>query len=212
MSEEAGQGMRERKKQRTRRVIIETAYRLFGEHGYEETTVNQIAAAADVSPGTFFNHFPAKEDVVFSEPDLLDLAVRRIAEREPGEAPVDVLVRTIAGLLTGPRDPGDELEVLRLRLTMTVPALRSAVLQRLFDAQERFADALRATRPGELGEIEALALIGAVIGAMMAAARGALVRDLPLPEAVDTALAGIAASLRQQPRPERTDSPVTSPA
>lgn len=195
MTEGAAQGMRERKKQRTRRAVVEAAYRLFDERGYEETTVNEIAAAADVSPGTFFNHFPAKEDVVFSEPGQLDRLLRLIGERRDDEPAAAVLVRAIIAALTGPRDPRDELEVLRLRLTLTVPALQAAVLQRLFGAQERIAEALRATRPGELGELESLALVGAVCGAMIAAARGALARDLPVAQAVEEALEGIAASL-----------------
>jgi len=195
MSEGTGQGMRERKKQRTRRAVVEAAYRLFDERGYEETTINEIAAAADVSPGTFFNHFPAKEDVVFAEPVLLDDLLRLIAGRAPAESAAGVLVRAITESLAGPRDPRDATEVLRLRLTLTVPALQAALLQRLFDAQERVAAALRATRPGELGDMESLALVGAVCGAMIAAARGAFARELPVAEAVEEALAGIAASL-----------------
>ncbi len=52
-------GLRERKKQKTRESIQRTALRLFGKQGYEATTVEQIAAAAEISPSTFFNYFPA---------------------------------------------------------------------------------------------------------------------------------------------------------
>ena len=60
-------GLRERKKVKTRAAIREHALRLFREQGYAETTVDQIADAAEVSPSTFFRYFPTKEDVVLDD-------------------------------------------------------------------------------------------------------------------------------------------------
>src|SRR6516165_949039 len=59
-------GLRERKKQRTRELISDTARKLFAERGFERVSVAEIARAAEVSGATVFNYFPTKEDLVFS--------------------------------------------------------------------------------------------------------------------------------------------------
>lgn len=62
--DDAALGLRERKKQRTRATIVDVAARLCAQRGYENTTVDQIAAAADISPRTFSRYFPNKEAVI----------------------------------------------------------------------------------------------------------------------------------------------------
>ena len=64
-SEHRELGLRERKKQRTRELIAETARRMFVERGFEHVTVAEIARAAEVSEKTVFNYFPTKEDLVY---------------------------------------------------------------------------------------------------------------------------------------------------
>ena len=61
-------GLRERKKLKTKEAIQREALRLFQEQGYDETTIEQIAEAVEISPSTFFNYFPTKEDVVIQDP------------------------------------------------------------------------------------------------------------------------------------------------
>src|ERR1041384_4302319 len=90
------EGLRERKKQRTRRTIASEALRLFAERGYEETTIADIAEAADVSPRTFFSYFPSKEDVVFAEIDERLAEVREgVARRPAGETPLESMRRIV---------------------------------------------------------------------------------------------------------------------
>src|SRR2546425_5565213 len=88
-----GGGLRERKKQKTRESTQRAALRLFVKQGYEETTIEQIAAAAEISPSTFFNYFPTKEDVVLF--DAYDpRAIRMFLER-PKDEPLNVVVRRV---------------------------------------------------------------------------------------------------------------------
>jgi len=110
------EGLRERKKQRTRDQIVEAAMRLFAERGYQATTIADIATAADVAPRTFFSYFPSKEAVVFHnvERDLDGLATA-LRDRLPGETVFDALRRWIDAMFEG--WAADEQEaVLRKRL------------------------------------------------------------------------------------------------
>ena len=79
-------GLRERKKQKTRWSIQEHALRLFEKQGYEQTTVDQIAAAAEISPSTFFRYFKTKEDVVLE--DEYDPMLLALLAQEPSDEPL----------------------------------------------------------------------------------------------------------------------------
>jgi AcrR family transcriptional regulator len=85
-------GLRERKKRRTREAIVEAAFELFAERGFEDTTVAEIADAAEIAPRTFFAYFPSKEDVVFADfPEMLEVAVARLHDRPTGESVIDAM-------------------------------------------------------------------------------------------------------------------------
>ena len=110
------QGLRERKKQRTRRQIIDAAMGLFAERGYHATTIADIAAAADVAPRTFFSYFPSKEAVVFHNVDAtLDGLAAALRDRLPGETAFDALRRFIDTMFDEVTGDEDEV-VLRKRL------------------------------------------------------------------------------------------------
>jgi AcrR family transcriptional regulator len=90
------EGLRERKKQRTREQIIEAAMGLFAERGYQATTIADIATAADVAPRTFFSYFPSKEAVVFHTVDRdLDGLANALRDRLPDDTAFDALRRWI---------------------------------------------------------------------------------------------------------------------
>jgi len=92
LMEEATAGLRERKRDRTRRAIADAALDLFDRHGFHATTIPQIASAADVSPRTVSGYFPAKEDLAFPEADeRIGALERRLRTRPPGETTAEAL-------------------------------------------------------------------------------------------------------------------------
>src|SRR3954452_13637374 len=79
-------GLRERKKQRTRQLIAETARALFVERGFDRVRVAEVARAAEVSEQTVFNYFATKEDLVFWRLGAFEAQLlSAIRERAPGE-------------------------------------------------------------------------------------------------------------------------------
>src|SRR3954454_278602 len=94
------EGLRERKKRATRDLIAATARRLFAQRGFDAVTVAEVAAAADVSEKTVFNHFATKEDLVFAGGDVrLAPLQAAIAERPPGTSVLDVFRASSAAIL-----------------------------------------------------------------------------------------------------------------
>jgi AcrR family transcriptional regulator len=176
------EGRRERKKLRTRKLIVTTAIRLFLDQGYEQTTIAQITAEADVAKKTFFNHFPSKEDVLFADVEQYyrDATRQVIAERKPEESIPDLLLRIyelgVARELAvnSPFHDADADTVERLnQLVMSVPALQAKSLQVWFDLVRRMAEALADAYPDELDDVTAAAAVGALMGAAQGAVQGA---------------------------------------
>jgi AcrR family transcriptional regulator len=116
-------GLRERKKQRTREQIVDAAFALFAERGFQATTVADIAAAADIAPRTFFAYFPSKEAVVFFDFDELFASLKStIEERPEGETAIDALRRWLEHSLPATHEESHEA-VLRKRLCIDHPSL-----------------------------------------------------------------------------------------
>jgi AcrR family transcriptional regulator len=159
-------GLRERKKARTRASLREHALRLFREQGYQATTVEQIAAAAEVSPSTFFRYFPTKEDLILQ--DDLDVRMLEAFSRQPADlSPVAAIRAATREALTS--FGFADLEQIRetIRLTMTVPEIRVRAMDEFARTIEVIAGAVgkRVGRPADDMAVRTLA--GAVIGVIM---------------------------------------------
>lgn len=133
-------GLRERKKQKTREAIQRAALRLFTRQGYEETTVEEIAAAAEISPSTFFNYFPTKEDVVLY--DMYDpIAIEMILKR-PKDEPLNTVARQVLQAMAELFERDKEMMLERAKLVMEVPELRGRMWDELERTQNLFARVL----------------------------------------------------------------------
>jgi AcrR family transcriptional regulator len=161
-------GLRERKKAKTRAAIQHEALRLFREHGYEATTVEQIAQAAEVAVSTLFRYFPAKEELVLT--DTYDpLIIDAIRAEPPALDPVGAVRAGLKSIFAAISQ--EELADLRERATLavTIPELRAAMLDRFADTMRQISG-LVAERAGlDVDDFEAHALAGAMVGVMIAA-------------------------------------------
>jgi AcrR family transcriptional regulator len=130
-------GLRERKKQQTREAIIRAAFRLFRKRGFEATTIAEIAAAADISPRTFFSYFESKEAVVFHDFDeVREGLAAHLQRRQRGETTFDALRAWVDDWVKA-ADVQRHEETARRALIRKTPALRAhddanhAVVERL---------------------------------------------------------------------------------
>ncbi|WP_245192193.1 TetR/AcrR family transcriptional regulator [Amycolatopsis azurea] len=182
--------LRERKRARTRQALIDAATELFERKGYDETTVADIAAAAEIGARTFFSYFASKEELLFPEADArIQAAIEAIATREPTEGPADVLLRALGEVSDTSDDLVSPLSALRLRMIQTVPAVRGRALQLQLDAQREIAKHLADAFPDQLDLVRAGALTGAFVGAVTGALQALFdTADAADPAALRTAM------------------------
>src|SRR4051794_28334527 len=165
-------GLRERKKAKTRAAIQQHALRLFGDRGYQATTVEQIADAADVSPSTFFRYFPTKEDVVLHD-ELDPKLIAALRGQPPEIGSIEAIRRSMREVFEGLPEAEAALEFERHELARTVPELRARMADQFTGGMAMLAEALaeRAGRPPDDFGVRVLA--GAVVGIGLAAVLGA---------------------------------------
>ncbi|MCU0482937.1 MAG: TetR family transcriptional regulator [Chloroflexi bacterium] len=139
-------GLRERKKVETRLALARAAMRLFEERGFAATTVDDIAAAANVSRRTFFRYFATKEEVFIVDPQgKLDALHVALADGPPGEPTIAALRRGIVALAAAYFDP--DLLQAEYRVAYREPGIAAAALA----YQVRWEDALAQEVATDLG-------------------------------------------------------------
>ncbi len=160
----------------TRRDVARAALDLFARRGYDETTVDDIAAAVGISRRTFFRYYESKPDVVWGEFDIELVRLRDSLTEAPADDPLmDVLRRSV---MATNRFGAGELDELRIRMVLigTVPDLvaHSAVrYEEWCDVVAAFAASRLGGSPGDLGpQTVARAALGAAMAAFACWARG----------------------------------------
>ena len=188
------QGLRERKKLKTKEAIQREAMRLFQEQGYDETTIEEIAAAAEISPSTFFNYFPTKEDVVLF--DRYDPMIATMMSAEPANEPLSAMLRSAIQGLAVVMERDRDIILVRGRLGLEVPALRARFWEELEKARDLLTGLIAARVGRDPGDFElrvlAMVLVTAAFEAslewMRRGGRGSLM-DL-VTQALDVAQVG----------------------
>ena len=161
-------GLRERKRARTFSEIQHEALRLFVAQGYEQTTIEQIAEAVEISPSTIFRYFPTKEDLVL--PDEYDsLIVASLAAGPTGESAVTAMRRVLAETLSDVVKQDPSMFLTRGRLMLEVPALRARLWSFLQENEAVLCQVFAAQSGRDPKDFEMRVAAGAIIGAIMAA-------------------------------------------
>ncbi|OHV28899.1 hypothetical protein BBK14_17335 [Parafrankia soli] len=141
-------GLRERKKERTRDELASAACHLFTERGYEATTVEEIAAAVDVSPRTFFRYYPTKADVAIEilRTAAIDITLETFAAR-PRSEPLTASLRmaALAPIDSHEQRPDEVFTV--IRMINANPTLRGRIVEQQLQGRDELA-ALIADRLG----------------------------------------------------------------
>jgi AcrR family transcriptional regulator len=160
-------GLRDRKKIKTRDTIRREAMRLIEENGYANTTVEQIAEAAEVSPSTFFRYFPSKEMVLMAN-DLDRVTVEALEKQPPDMPSLQAFRRALEITMATLSEAEWRFERARIRMVLSIPELKSAQ----FDEYRRTATALTEAdcrRTGrEPDDFEVRVFVGALAGGLMA--------------------------------------------
>lgn len=161
-------GLRERKKAKTRAAIQHEALRLFRIQGYEETTIEEIAEAVEISQSTFFRYFPTKEAVVLTD-DYDSLVIEAIRSQPSRLGPIKAVRSGIRELFTNLSE--DELADMRDRaeLALSVPELRAATLEQLGQAIRQVTEVIAERAGRKSGDFAVETVAGAILGVMISA-------------------------------------------
>lgn len=161
-------GLRALKKEQTRQLIADTAFRLFADRGFDRVTVAEVAREAQVAEATVFNYFRTKEDLFYWRLEAFgDRLLAAIGAREPGETVLAAFERFLVGSEGGLLDQveaGDTEALERLRTINRVIAASPALLARERQALARTTEALANLLAAETGETAETAEVGGTGG------------------------------------------------
>lgn len=161
-------GLRERKKIKTRATIRMTAMRLFREQGYQATTVEQIAEAAEISPSTFFRYYASKESVV-TEDDYDPVLIEAYREQPLGIPPMQALRNALReGFSCITQEDKDGMWE-RISLNYSVPELRGAALQQVIGTAETISIETALRYGKSASDLKTRTFAAAVVGVVIAA-------------------------------------------
>ncbi|HLU76102.1 MAG TPA: TetR family transcriptional regulator [Nonomuraea sp.] len=145
-----GMGLRERKKEKTRLALVDAALDLFLEHGYDATTIDQVAGAADVSPRTFFRYFTSKDHLILWFHDQMEeTMLEALAARPAGEPPFASMTHALRAQLRTMEEatPEDVERFLKVRrLLDATPHLASSAYARAIETERRLVETVAARR------------------------------------------------------------------
>jgi AcrR family transcriptional regulator len=192
-------GLRELKKEQTRQLIADTAWRLFSNRGFDQVTVAEIAREAQVAEATVFNYFASKEDLFYWPLEAFGARlVETVGARPPGESVAAAFRRALLadGGLLAEAEGGAAQAAQRLRTVNRVIAGSPALRAREQQASNRTAEALAAVLAADGGVPESdpipLVVANALLGAQRALLEYARRRVLSGAD-----LTGLAAEVRQ---------------
>ncbi|WNI22801.1 TetR family transcriptional regulator [Streptomyces sp. ITFR-16] len=158
-------GLRERKKLKTRVAIRQATYRLIQEQGYDATTIEQIAEAAEVSPSTVFRYFATKEDIVLTDEydPVLEAMLR---DRPLDEPPLESVRLMIREALTTVLTAEDEELRQRTRLMAEVPAVRARLTESMSDTGKVLSQVLADRTGGSPDDLRIRVFVAAVLSSV----------------------------------------------
>lgn len=165
-------GLRDRKKAKTRDALVTAAWELFSERGYHETTVDDIADAADISPRTFFRYFATKDDVLFARFDEALIGLGTFLNSRPAEEPIWTAIQGAAA------DYASQLDADRLGAKLIVetvaqsPALAARYLQSFLRIEQIVAEWVAGRLGVAADDVEPRVVAAAAVAASRVALEG----------------------------------------
>jgi AcrR family transcriptional regulator len=182
-SQQPPESLRERKKRLTREAIFAAAHALFGERGFDDVTVAEIADAANISVKTLFTYIGSKEELLFSgRPTVLDAVVEAVRNRRLAQTPLVAAAQALLAAVDD-RDADKNIDAF-LRLAGSGPAARSRLRALWDETEDALAEALATPRDGPR-ELAARRLTAAQIMVLVRTVTSAEVGDL-VAKAADT--------------------------